>query len=199
MGTPFVYDPGDGFLSGEALQSPPPFAHARSAVVHDGLARNLVTRLKYGDRTELASFMADWMVNAGNDILADCDLIVPVPLHFRRFLTRHYNQAAELSRYIAKKTGKDFRPDVLKRHRYTRQQVGLRATERHKNVKGAFTVPKAGKTAIKGKNIILVDDVFTTGATVRAATTTLCKAGAHKVSVLTFSRVLTETADTCFT
>lgn len=199
MGVPFVYDPGDGFLSGEALQSPPPFAHARSAVVHDGLARNLVSRLKYGDRTELAAFMADWMIVAGQELLDKCDMIVPIPLHVRRFLRRNYNQAAELSRHIAKKSHKCMHPEVLKRHRYTHQQVGLHARERQRNVQGAFSVPKAYKNLLQGKNIVLVDDVFTTGATVRAATLALCRAGALEVNVLTFSRVIADSTYMSFT
>lgn len=190
MGTPFSYDFGEGFLSGEALASPPPFKRARSAVAHFGLARSLVTRLKYGDRTDLAPTMAEWMTFAGKELLENADMIVPVPLHFRRFLKRTYNQATELSRHIAKISGKPMQPSVIKRVRYTRQQVGLHAKERQRNVRNAFHVPETEKQKVTNKHILLVDDVFTTGATVCSATKALLKAGACEVDILTFSRVL---------
>ncbi|MHC5306554.1 ComF family protein [Bartonella sp. LJL80] len=198
MGTPFVYDPGDGFLSGEAMQSPPPFAHARSAVVHNGLARSLVTRLKYGDRAELAPSMADWMIIAGGDLLIACDMIVPVPLHLIRFLRRSYNQAAELGRHVARKKSLPFHPELLIRRRHTRQQVGLHAKERQRNVRGAFIVPARQRQILKGRHIVLIDDVFTTGATVRSAARALLRGGAGQVDVLTFSRVLPDGAESSF-
>ena len=190
MGTPFVYDMGDGFLSGEALASPPPFTRARSAVAHFGLARTLVTRLKYGDRTDLAPSMAQWMIIAGKELIESADIIVPIPLHFRRFLKRTYNQATELSRYISKSTGRPLYPSVIQRVKNTHQQVGLHANARHRNMIGAFRVPEKEKVKIENKHILLVDDVFTTGATVRSASKVLLRGGARTVDVLTFSRVL---------
>nr|WP_295734459.1 ComF family protein [uncultured Bartonella sp.] len=190
MGTPFTYDQGEGFLSGEAIQSPPPFTRARSVVAHFGLARSLVTRLKYGDRTELAPFMAEWMTIAGKELIESADIIVPIPLHYRRFLKRTYNQATELSRNIARSTGKPLQPFVLKRQKNTRQQVGLLKKARQRNMIGAFIVPEKEKAKIKDKRVLLVDDVFTTGATVRSATKALLRGGAKSVDVLTFSRVL---------
>lgn len=190
MGTPFTYDQGEGFLSGEAIHSPPPFTRARSVVAHFGLARSLVTRLKYGDRTELAPFMAEWMTIAGKKLIESADMIVPIPLHYRRFLKRTYNQATELSRNIARSTGKPLQPFVLKRQKNTRQQVGLLKKARQRNMIGAFIVPEKEKAKIKDKRVLLVDDVFTTGATVRSATKALLRGGAKSVDVLTFSRVL---------
>lgn len=190
MGTPFQFDPGDKFLSGEALQNPPIFDKARSAVIHDGLARHLVTQFKYGDRLDLAPAMTEWMITAGKDILSESDLIVPVPLHRWRFFKRRYNQAAELARMIANKTNLPFAPQILLRHKATRQQVGLHIKERAKNIKGAFSVPLKAQNLLKNKNILLIDDVYTTGATANAAAESLKKGGAEKVLVLTFSRAL---------
>nr|WP_143245200.1 ComF family protein [Bartonella sp. AR 15-3] len=190
MGTPFAYDIGEKFLSGEAIQNPPPFSFLRSAVVHKGLARTLATQLKYGDRLELASFMANWMMLAGREIINDCDFIIPIPLHSRRFFARRYNQSAELARYIAAKQKKPFKPGWLVRYRYTRPQVGLSAKERKMNVQNAFKVPKEVKKHLKGRSILLIDDVLTTGVTVTAAAKTLKHAGTRQVNVLTFSRVL---------
>ncbi|WP_413154562.1 ComF family protein [Bartonella sp. cb54] len=192
MGIPFVCDMGDGFLSGEAIQNSPPFSRVRSVLVHKGVAQVLVTRLKYGDHIELASFMANWMVFAGREVIDDCDIIIPIPLHFRRFFRRRYNQSAELARYIAATQKKIFKPSWLVRCRHTRPQVSLSTKERKLNVRNAFKVPCKVKKYIEGCSILLIDDVFTTGATVTAAAATLKHAGARQVDVLTFSRALKE-------
>ncbi|WP_455479655.1 ComF family protein [Bartonella sp. B23] len=192
MGIPFVCDMGDGFLSGEALKNSLPFSRVRSAIVHKGVAQALVKRLKYSDHIELASFMASWMVSAGREIIDDCDVIISIPLHFRRFLKRRYNQSAELARYIAAMQNKIFKPGWLVRCRHTRPQVSLSARERKLNVLNAFEVPHKVKKHLKGRSILLIDDVFTTGATVTAAAATLKRAGVRQVDVLTFSRALKE-------
>jgi len=192
MGTPFPHDMGDGFLSGEAIANPPPFARARSAVAYRGVAGRMVQALKFSDRTDLAPWMARWMVRAAVELIPDADVVVPVPLHRRRFFHRRFNQSAELARAFARLTGLDYQPTALLRRRVTRQQVGLGARERQENVRGAFYVPPAGERILKGKRVILIDDVFTTGATVAAATRTLKRAGVREVDVLTFARALKE-------
>lgn len=190
MGTPFAFDMGAGFLSAEAIADPPPFARARAAVVYSGTARQMVQKLKFGDRTELAPWMARWMVRAGAELLAEADLVVPVPLHRGRFFRRRFNQAAELARASSALSKKRFAPETLARVRPTRQQVGLAARERQDNVRGAFVVPEALRIAVAGCRVLLVDDVYTTGATVRAAAAALKRGGAREVDVLTFARVL---------
>ncbi|PRD40941.1 amidophosphoribosyltransferase [Phyllobacterium phragmitis] len=190
MGTPFAHDLGENFLSAEAIADPPPFQRVRAAVVHDGVPRRMVVGLKYHDQTNLAPWMARWMVRAGGELIADCDVIVPVPLHAFRFWARRFNQAAELARAVARQTDKPFEPEALLRVKRTRQQVGLATTERQRNVSGAFRVPQAEAIKISGRNILLIDDVYTTGATVKAATRALLRAHAASVDILTFSRVL---------
>jgi len=111
-------------------------------------------------------------------------------LHRLRFLRRGYNQSAELARIIAAKTRHDFFPEGLRRKKRTRQQVGLSAKARQANVHAAFDVPDKLRYRIRERSIVLVDDVFTTGATVRAAAKTLMEEGAAEVYVLTFSRAL---------
>jgi len=197
MGTPLPYDAGNGdegeaFFSAEALHDPPPFDAARSVALHHGLAQNLVTRLKYGQHTELAIWMADWMFRAAVDFFDKVPLIIPVPLHRFRFWQRGYNQSAELARALAirAKNKNCFFPEGLRRKKWTRQQVGLSAKERKANMRAAFEVPAQAYSQIRDQSIVLVDDVFTTGATVRAAALTLREAGAASIYVVTFSRAL---------
>ena len=190
MGTPFQYDMGDGFLSAEAIANPPPFERARAAVAYTGVARRMVQALKYGDRTDLAPWMARWMLRAGAELVAEADVVVPVPLHRGRFFSRRFNQSAELARAISRLTGLPFEPGALVRSRMTRQQVGLGTRERQDNVRGAFKVPEEGDIKVRGRRVLVVDDVYTTGATVSAAARALRKAGAAKIHVLTFARVL---------
>jgi len=192
MGMPFRFDPGDGFLSGEALADPPPFTAARAAVLHKGPAVPLVSGLKFSGRTELAPIMAGWMLRAGADILPQADAIIPLPLHNRRFRHRGYNQAAELGRNLARLAGKEFWPQILLRRKYTIPQVGLSAKERARNVRGVFALRPEAKALLKGRAVVLVDDVYTTGATVKAAARVLKRAGAAEVFVLTFSRAVKE-------
>jgi ComF family protein len=190
LGTPFSHDLGAEILSAEAIAEPPPFDRARSVAVHEGVIRDMVHRLKYNDRTDLGPWMAGWMARAGSELLEDCDVIVPVPLHARRFWVRRFNQSAELARHVARLAGKPFDPDALKRIKTTRQQVGLGLNERVVNMRGAFKVPETQDIKVRGRRVLLIDDVYTTGATVKAAARALLRGGASNVDVLTFGRVL---------
>jgi ComF family protein len=190
LGTPFQNDPGEGALSGDAIAHPPPFRRARAAVGFSGVPRRMVQSLKYHDKPELARWMAVWMVRAGRQLLEEADVVLPVPLHPRRFLSRRFNQSAELARHICAQSGKPFDPTSLLRVKLTRQQVGLGANERQNNVRGAFKVPDGKRINIAGRTVLLVDDVYTTGSTVIAATQALKRAGAAYVDILTFARVI---------
>lgn len=190
MGTPFSHDFGAGFLSAEAIANPPPFARVRSAVAYTGVARQMVQGLKFHDRTDLAPWMARWMLRAGSELVTDAEVVVPVPLHWRRFFWRQFNQSAELGRTIASLSGLPFAPNAVRRVKRTRQQVGLGQREREDNVRAAFIVPSEAEIDIRGRRVLIVDDVYTTGATVSALTHALDKGGAHAVDVLTFARVL---------
>ncbi len=190
LGTPFSMDYGDGAVSGDALADPPPFRRLRSVSAYGDVARKLVQALKYQDRTDLAPWMAVWMARAGRELLHDATVIVPVPLHPMRYFSRRFNQSAELARALSRESGVRFDPAILTRPKKTRQQVGLGANERQDNVRGAFSVSDPHKIKVAGKSVLLVDDVYTTGATVRSATKALKKAGAAHVDVLTFARVV---------
>lgn len=190
LGTPFAYDLGAGALSAEAIADPPPFGRCRAVAAFDDVARQLVHGLKYRDRLELAGWMAGWMVRAGGDVLRDAEIVLPVPMHRRRLWSRRFNQSAALADAIAARSGKPAALAALRRVRPTRQQVGLTASERDKNVRGAFRVPDEERLAIAGRRVLLVDDVYTTGATVKAATRALLRAGAASVDILVFARVV---------
>ena len=190
MGTPFGHDFGDNFTSAEAIADPPPFRRMRSAVLHRGAAQRLAVSLKFYDCSDLAPWMARWMQRAGGELLNECDVLVPVPLHRWRFWLRRFNQSAELARALAKLSTRPYAPQALKRIRRTEQQIGLGSKERKRNVDGAFRVPKEHEIHVRGRRVLLIDDVYTTGATVKAAVRALLRGGAKSVDVLTFSRVL---------
>lgn len=193
MGIPFSVDLGAGILSAEAIANPPPFERLRAAVLYDELSRQLVSRFKYSDHPEYARWFARWMISAGKELLEDNPLIVPVPLHRSRLFSRRFNQSAEIARQIAKQMNvkQRYKPELLTRIRATKQQVGLSETGRERNVNGAFKVSPSAQMKIRGERILLIDDVYTTGATSRAASRALLRAGAEAVNVLVFAKVET--------
>ena len=190
LGLPFAFDQGEGAASARAIADPPPFERLRAVMAYDDRARRLVGALKYADRGDLAPWMAQWMATAGRELIADCDVVVPVPLHRMRLHQRRSNQSAELARNIAHLTALDYEPQALLRHRRTRQQVGLTSLERGRNVQGAFRVDVKRRPAIEARRVLLVDDVHTTGATVRACSRALKRAGAAAIDVLVFASVV---------
>src|SRR5215472_13292188 len=189
LGTPFVYDPGPGILSMEATADPPAYNRARAAVRFDEISRALVHALKYGDRLDLAPMMGRWVATAGRELLAEADALVPVPLHWRRLWARRFNQSAMLAKTVSAESGVPIAAGALKRVKATVQQVGLSRAERGDNIQGAFKVPDAGKPAVAGRRLVLVDDVLTSGATVEGCAKALLRAGAANVDVLVFARV----------
>ena len=189
LGIPFVYDPGPGILSMEAIADPPAYQRARAAVRFDEISRALVHALKYSDRLDLAPMMGRWISHAGRELLAEADALVPVPLHWRRLWARRFNQSAMLAAAISAESGVPITAGVLKRVKPTAQQVGLSRTERAANVQGAFRVPPEDRGAVAGRRLVLVDDVLTSSATVDGCARALLRAGAANVDVLIFARV----------
>jgi len=190
LAIPFGYDIGAGALSAEAIANPPPFGRLRSVCVYGREAGEMVQALKYHDRTELARPLGAMMARALGPVAGEIHLVLPVPLHRGRLWRRRFNQSALLGAALAARIGKPFEPQLLARIRATRQQVGLKAGERAKNVEGAFRVPPAARASLAGKRVLLVDDVYTTGSTVRAATRALLRGGAASVDVAVFARVV---------
>ncbi len=190
LGTPFDVDLGGPLISPAAMADPPVFERARAVCRYDETARELVQRLKYGDRADLALSMGRMMAHAGSELLAEADMIVPVPLHRFRLWTRRFNQAALLAQAITRHQGVPLALNVLARVKRTKPQVGLTKAQRGENLQGAFKVPPSVKPQLEGKHIVLVDDVLTTGATANASARALLRAGASQVDLLTFARVV---------
>lgn len=189
LGTPFAYDQGPGTLSVAALANPPEWDRSRAAVLFDDASRGLVHGLKYEDRQEAGVLMARMMARAGRVLIAEADMLLPVPLYRWRLWQRRFNQSAFLAHETARISGKPWRSDVLFRARRTKSQVGLDHAARRKNVKGAFIVAPKAMAAIAGRSLLLIDDVRTTGATAEACALALKAAGAAKVSLLSFALV----------
>src|SRR6266567_3741454 len=190
LGIPFVYDPGPELLSMEAIANPPAYRRARAAVRYDEVARTLVHALKYQDRTDLAPAMGRWMARAGHELLGEADILVPVPLHWRRGWSRRYNQSGALARAIEKQSRVPVASNALRRVRPTQQQIGLSRSQRASNVQGAFKVAAERIADIQGRRVVLIDDVLTSGATVDACARALLRAKAASVDVLIFARVV---------
>lgn len=190
LGIPFHKDQGKGALSPQAIAEPPPFDRLRSVALHEGAARSLVHALKYRDRTDLAVMMARWMARSAAAELMACDVIIPIPLHWTRLVRRRFNQSAELARHLAHLVKKPMLPASLRRTKRTRRQVGLSVNKRTENLRGAFRMAAGRENDVFGKRVVLIDDVYTTGATVCAAARVLRRAGAADITVLSFAMAL---------
>jgi ComF family protein len=189
-GLPFAFDMGPAAVCGACAGEKPAYDRARSVLRYDDGSRGLILGFKHADRTEGAPAYGAWLARAGAELLADTELIVPVPLHWRRLFRRRYNQSALLARALSRQTGIAWAPDALARIKPTPSQGGLGARERRLNVRGAFKVPPRRRPLVWGKRIVLIDDVLTTGATLDSAARALLRAGAAGVDALAIARVL---------
>jgi len=190
LGTPFTSDIGGAVLSPAAIADPPAYDRARAAARYGDVARDLVHLLKYGDRLDLARPLGRWMARAGAELLADADALVPVPLHWSRLWQRRFNQSAALAQAISSISGVPVADHILARDQATPPQVGLTKSERASNVQGAFSVPKSARIDVKGRKLIVIDDVLTSGATASACARVLRRARASRIDVLVLARVV---------
>lgn len=193
LGIPLTIDIGSPAISAAATADPPEYDRARAVARFDGVVRELVHGLKFRDQHGGRQFFGRLMASAGAELLADADGLMPVPLTRRRLLGRRFNQSAILAHEVARNSGLPFWPMALVRSRRTPPQVGLTRAQRRENVAGAFAVSTLARGKIAGAKIVLVDDVITTGATVRACARTLKQAGAARVDVLALAMVTSET------
>lgn len=188
-GLPFPHDYGGDTLCARCLADPPPYMAARAALVYTDDSKALVLKFKHGDQLHLAPSFARWMQHAAKDWFDAPALLVPVPLHWTRLFMRRYNQSAFIARALNKILDQELALDALVRRRRTPSQGAMNREQRLRNVTGAFRVHPKWRDKIKGKNVILIDDVLTTAATATVCTQILKRAGAAEVRVLTLMRV----------
>ncbi len=188
-GLPFAFEVAARTRCAACLADPPPFDRARAVLVYDDASRRLILGFKHADRTEAAPAFGRWLARAGSALLADTDLVVPVPLHRWRLFQRRYNQAALLAHAVGRLAGRPVAPDLLVRRRRTPSQGGLGRTGRRRNVAAAFALRAGHQDQIRGRRVLLIDDVHTTGATLAECARALRRAGAAGVDALTLARV----------
>jgi ComF family protein len=199
-GTPFEFDHGPDALCGSCMRDRPRIDRARAVFVYNDVSRNLATGLKYRDRTHAAPALGGgWLARAGRELLGNSDLIAPVPLHRGRLWRRRFNQSGLLAQAVAKNKAREgahsvsrelgLYLDLLTRVRATPSQGGLNAAARRRNVRGVFSVNVRHREVIAGARILLIDDVFTTGATLGACVAALLGSGAAAVDALVLARV----------
>lgn len=189
LGIPLPFDIGGSMVSAAAVADPPDYERARAVARFDGVMRELVHDFKFRDRHDARRLFGRWLAEAGVTLLANADLVVPVPLTRRRLAIRRFNQAAMLAQEVARLTGRRYEPLALQRIKRTQPQVGLSRQQRRENVAGAFAVAAAVKPVLAGAKVVLLDDVITTGATARACARALKRAGAARVDVLALAMV----------
>jgi ComF family protein len=190
-GSPFEVDPGSETVCGACLARPHDFARARSLFRYDDASKPLILAFKHGDRLDHAPAFARWLERTGRPLFADVELLVPVPLHRWKLWKRRYNQAAVVAEGLSRIAGLPHDPLVLEKRRATKSQGEMpSAKARRRNVLNAFRVPPEKAARVRGRRILLIDDVFTTGATLNACARALTRAGAARVDALTLARVV---------
>ena len=179
---------------GDCLAEPPPFDRARAAVAYGPIARALALKLKYGRRPGIAQTMARPMRRAAGPMLTGA-LVAPVPLQRRRIWSRGFNQAALIARAIVRAGDGELALDLIHRTKPTPPLRGLGRLGRARAVTGAFRLNASWKGKVRGRRVVLVDDVYTTGATVKGCARVLKRAGAVEVNILCWARVVRDAED----
>ncbi|NSM56864.1 ComF family protein [Wolbachia endosymbiont of Atemnus politus] len=176
------------YTCGKCIANPPTFKVLRSVFAYDQHSKNMIINFKFFDNLNYVKTYVKWMYQPNKDIFQNADAIIPIPLHKMRLFKRKYNQAALLAKELSKLSNLSYTPFVIKRLRHTTPQAGLSLKQREKNLKKAFKI--SNKEIIKNKIVILVDDVVTTGATVRSCSQEILNSGAREVRVLSLARTV---------
>lgn len=193
-GVPFLTGNDADHPCARCLQHPPRFNRARACAIYDAAAasdhplKSVLQQYKYNRDVWLARPLAALLVERAPFVVSSYDVILPVPLHVQRLRWRGFNQAQFLARPLARASGVPLDPHSLQRVRPTRPQVELDEKERRHNVAGAFHAARPER--IDGRRILLIDDVYTTGATVDECSQVLMRAGARSVDVLVLARAV---------
>ena len=174
-------------ICGKCLSDPPKLQGLRAVFAYDDYSKQLILPFKHADRTELAPFLSKLLYYRGKSVLKNADYIIPVPLYWQRLVKRKYNQSALLAVKLSKLVERPFLLNTLLRIKKTQSQGHKNREERIKNIQNAFCVRHPEK--IKGKTIVLIDDVYTTGATLNECAKVLRQAGAKRVEALVLARV----------
>jgi ComF family protein len=185
---PFDYESGEEVLCGACLARRPSYDRMRAAVAYGEVSRKVALRLKYGGRPGVAETMARFMERHLGE--RRDRLVVPVPLHRWRIWKRGYNQAALIASALARRAGMEARLDAIERVKRTPPLKGMGPKERRDAVRGAFRVQARQRDALRGRSVILVDDVYTSGATANGCAAALKRAGAAEVELLCWARVV---------
>lgn len=189
LGIPLPFDTGGTMVSARAASDPPDYDRARAVAAYHGTMQTLIHRFKYSDRHDARRLFGRWLVAAGETLIAESDVVIPIALNRWRLLHRRYNQSAILAMEISRRTGIEEALLALVRTKATPSQVGLTGEERRLNMVGAFAVPERRRAEVAGRRVLLIDDVITTGATANAAARALKAAGAAQVDVLALALV----------
>ena len=187
-GIPFEFETNNKCM--ECIENSPPFSLARSALIYNDTSRDLILGFKHGDKTHAVRSFIPWLQKFGSEVLDNADFLIPVPLHPMRLMARRYNQAALMSETLSRATEIKNIPQAMRRIRVTVSQGHLTTDERTQNVRKAFDVTPKYRNLLKDKIVVLIDDVYTTGATVKECTRVLKNHGVQDVRVLTLARVL---------
>lgn len=189
-GYPLEIHLGDGAICGQCAKGENALSHVRSLFVYDEMSKGLILKLKHGDALHSAPFYGEHLSDIAADVLEESQILCPVPLHWSRLLSRSYNQSHVLGKEIAKRRPRlDYLPRLLRRHRATESQGRLTTNQRFSNIQGSISLDKQQKNRIKGKRIVLVDDVMTSGATLNTCAKVLLRSGAERVDAITLGRV----------
>lgn len=188
-GLPFEYESPDRAECGACLADPPAFDRLRAAVAYGEVARKVVLKLKYGGRPAVAETLGHFMARHLGGAEGSA-LLMPVPLHRWRIWKRGYNQSALIVQALARRTGLPVELDLLRRVKATPPLKGMGRRERALAVRGAFGLAPGAKARLQGKAVVLVDDVYTSGATANACARLLKRSGAVRMDIICWARVV---------
>lgn len=189
-GLPFDRMEESGQVCGACVANPPSWAQARAPFAYDDVSSQLILALKRGGRRNGLKLFARYMLEAGREQIDTADVLVPVPIHYRRLVSRGFNQAGWLATAISDLTGVPVAHTAIKRVKATPSQGKLSAAQRRRNVAGAFKLTPSGLKQLAGQRVVLIDDVYTTGATLNACARALRQAKPSNLDVVTLARVV---------
>lgn len=185
---PFLYEDEKEAICGNCVISSPLYDRSISSLKYDVYSKKLIHRFKYNDQLHVLDYLVNLMINMGRELIEQADIIIPVPMHKNKLLKRGYNQAALLAMRIASKKKLEYIPQLMIKTKNTTSQAQLNQKQRLKNVKNSIELNPKYKEKIKGRKILLIDDVITTGATINESCKVLRKEDPDKIFVLTLAK-----------